>query len=60
MGSELHTTRGQGGWVVGKDSDVMLFADKATATATLKKMKSDDRYSWNCEAEIAKFTGWGK
>lgn len=38
----------------------MLLADKGTATATPKKMKSDDRYSWNCEAEIAEFIGWGK
>jgi len=38
----------------------MLFADKATTTATLKKMKSDDRYGWNCKAEIAEFFGWGK
>ena len=59
-GIRITHDRGPVGWVVGKDSDVMLFADKATATATLKKMKSDDRYSWNCEAEIAEFIGWGK
>ena len=59
-GIRITHDKGPVGWVVGKDSDVMLFADKATATATLKKMKADDRYSWNCEAVIAEFTGWGK
>ena len=59
-GIKITHDKGPVGWVVGKDSDVMLFADKVTATAALKKMKADDRYSWNCEAVIAEFTGWGK
>jgi len=48
------------GWLVGKDSDVLLFKDKTTANAALKQMKSDDRYSWNCEAAVVEFPGWGK
>lgn len=48
------------GWIVGKDADIMLFPDKAAATAALKKMKSGDGYSWNCEAGVAEFPGWAK
>ena len=59
-GITITNEKGPEGWIVGKDGDVMLFADKATATATLKKMKADDRYSWNCEATVVEFTGWGK
>ena len=59
-GIKISYEKGPEGWIVGNDGDVMLFADKATATATLKKMKADDRYSWNCEAVAAEFTGWGK
>ena len=59
-GINITYEKGPEGWIVGKDDDVLLFADKATATATLKKMKADDRYSWNCEAAVAEFTGWGK
>ena len=40
--------KGPEGWIVGKDGDVMLFTDKTTATATLNKMKEDDRYSRMC------------
>ena len=59
-GIKISYDKGPTGWVVGKDSDIMLFSDKATATAILKKMKTDDRYSWNCEATITEFKGWGK
>ncbi len=59
-GIRITHDKGPEGWIVGKDGDVMLFADKASATATLKKMKTDDRYSWNCDAAAAEFTGWGK
>jgi hypothetical protein len=45
---------------VGKDAEICLFKDKAAATAELKRLKSDDRYSWNCEAVVAEFPGWGK
>ena len=54
------TSNGIVGWIVGKDADVMLFKDKPSATAALKKLKSDDRYSWNCEVVVAEFPGWGK
>ena len=48
------------GWIVGKDADIWLFRDKAAATAALKGLKADDRYSWNCEAVVAEFPGWSK
>lgn len=48
------------GWIVGKDSDILLFPDKASATTALKKMKQSDGYSWNCEAGVAEFPGWAK
>ena len=54
------TSNGVVGWIVGKDADVMLFKDRPSAAAALKKLKSDDRYSWNCEAVVAEFPGWGK
>jgi len=59
-GIRISYDKGPTGWVAGKDSDVMLFADRAAAAAALKKMKADDRYSWNCEAAVAEFPGWGK
>ena len=59
-GIRITCEKGPEGWIVGKDGDVMLFADKASATATLKKMKADDRYSWNCDAAAAEFAGWGR
>ena len=45
---------------MGKDADIALFKDKASAAAELKRLKSDDQYSWNCEAVVAEFPGWGK
>jgi len=45
---------------MGKDADIALFKDKAAATAELKKLKSSDFYTWNCEAVVAEFPGWGK
>ena len=59
-GIRITHDKGPVGWVVGKDSDIMLFSDKTAATAALKTMKTDNRYSWNCEAVVAEFTGWGK
>ena len=54
------TSNGIVGWIVGKDADIWLFKDKASAAAVLKRLKTDDRYSWNCEAVVAEFPGWGK
>ena len=49
-GLRITYEKGPVGWIVGKDGDVMLFADKFSATAILKKTKADDSYSWNCDA----------
>ena len=54
------TSNGIVGWIVGKDADIWLFKDKASAAAELKRLKADERYSWNCEAVVAEFPGWGK
>ena len=54
------TSNGVVGWIVGKDADIWLFKDNASAMAALKGLKSDDRYSWNCEAGVAEFPGWAK
>ncbi len=54
------TINGSIGWIVGKDSDVLLFTDKAAASTALKKLKNSDAYSWNCEAIVSEFPGWGK
>ena len=48
------------GWLVGANNDVMLFPDKGAAAAALRKMRSGDAYSWNCQVEVAAFPGWGK
>ncbi len=48
------------GWVVGEDGDVLLFPTKQEAEKSLKQMKSNDRYSWNCNVEVAEFSGFGK
>ena len=47
------TINGSIGWIVGKDSDVLLFPDKAAASTALKRLKSGDAYSWNCEAVVS-------
>lgn len=60
FGIKIIHDNGPVGWIVGKDGDIMLLSDKTSATAMLKKLKADDRYSWNCEAIITEFTGWGK
>ena len=39
---------GSVGWIVGKDADIWLFKDKASAAAELKKFKTDDRYMTRC------------
>ena len=54
------TIDGSVGWIVGKDSDVLLFPDKAAASTALKKLKNSDGYTWHCEAMAAEFPGWGK
>ena len=54
------TSDGVVGWIMGKDADIALFKDKASAAAELKRLKGGDAYSWNCEAVVAEFPGWGK
>ena len=44
----------------GPDGDAMFFADKSEARAKLRELQKDDRYSWNCEADVCLFTGWGR
>ena len=41
------TINGSIDWIVGKDSDMLLFPDKAAASTALKRLKSGDAYSWN-------------
>ena len=54
------TSNGPVGWIMGKDADIWLFKDRASATTELKKLKSSDAYTWHCEAVAAEFPGWGK
>ena len=54
------TSDGVVGWIMGKDADIALFKDKASAAAELKRLKSGDAYTWHCEAVVAEFPGWGK
>ena len=54
------TINGSVGWIVGKNSDVLLFPDKGSASAELKRVKTSDTYTWHCEAVAAEFPGWGK
>ena len=51
---------GREGFIIRPDGDAMFFADKSKATAKLAELKKDDRYSWNCEADVCLFTGWKK
>ena len=51
------TINGSVGWIVGKDSDVLLFPDKGSASAELKRLKTSDTYTWHCEAVAAEFPG---
>lgn len=57
---KITTTDGTTGFIIGPDGDAMFFADKSKATAKLAELKKDDRYSWNCEADVCLFTGWKK
>ena len=57
---KVTTNDGTSGFVIGPDGDAMFFADKSEARAKLAEMKKDDRYSWNCEADVCLFTGWGR
>ena len=54
------TSNGPVGWIMGRDADICLFRDKASAEAELKKLKNGDAYTWRCEAVVAEFPGWGK
>ena len=39
------TSNGTVGWIMGRDADISLFKDKASAEAELKKLKSGDAYT---------------
>jgi len=54
------SSNGVVGWIMGKDADIWLSKDKASAAAELKKLKGSDAYTWHCEAVVAEFPGWGK
>ena len=49
---------GTTGWIVGADGDGLFFDDRGQANKKLTALKADDRYSWNCDAEVAEFTEW--
>lgn len=51
---------GTTGWIVGNDGDGLFFDERGQAVKRLKELKADDRYTWNCEAEVMLFPGWGK
>lgn len=51
---------GSTGWIVGNDGDGLFFPEKEQAVKKLREMKADDRYTWNCEAEVMLFPGWKK
>lgn len=46
---------GRSGWIVGEDSDYLLFDTQKDAEKALRKMLRDNRYSWNCKTEVARF-----
>ena len=46
---------GASGWIVGPDCDYLLFDTEAEAAKALRKMKKDDRYSWNCDVQVTLF-----
>lgn len=56
-GIKVTDTTGRVGWIVGQDGDYLLFESEDDAAKALKKMKRDDRYSWNCRAEAVRFDG---
>ena len=39
------TSDGVVGWIMGRDTDICLFRDRASAEAKLKKLKSGDAYT---------------
>ena len=48
------------GWIVGQDGEVLLFKTEKEAQKRLNAMRKDNRYSWNCNVEVAEFAGFGK
>lgn len=46
---------GKSGWLVGSDNNYLLFDSLKEATKALKKLKSNDNYTWNCDVTVAKF-----
>jgi len=54
-GIRITYSDGKSGWIVGSDCDYLLFDSEPEAARALKRMKKDDRYSWNCTAEVVPF-----
>ena len=48
---------GKIGWIAGPDCDYLLFDSEHDALKALRRMLRDDRYSWNCVVEVARFQG---
>ncbi len=59
-GIRITNRDGSIGWIVGNDCKILLFKTKQEAVKALHLMKKDPHYSWNCEADVAEFTGYGK
>lgn len=47
---------GHSGWIVGADSDYLLFDSEKEAGKALRKLRGNDNYTWNCNAHVAKFS----
>jgi len=47
---------GASGWIVGPDCDYLLFDSDQEASRALRKLKRNDNYSWNCRAEVVRFS----
>ena len=44
---------GSSGWIAGGDKGCLTFSSEAEAQKALRKMRKNDKYTWNCVAEVA-------
>lgn len=54
-GIRIDHGNGKIGWIVGPDGNYLLFDTEEEAAKALRKMKKDDRYSWNCDVQVTLF-----
>lgn len=58
IGIRVTHRNGITGWIVGENGRVRLFKTKPAAQKWIDDVIATEKYSWDCETEITKFTGF--